>query len=120
MSSSGMFKPGDFAVLAVIVAVSWLWWSSADPQGGAPEKLRVVSPAGEDTLDLSRDTVITRGAVRIEIRQGQAAITESDCPTRQCVSTGWLNGTGEMSACMPNGVFIEMLGEDSITDAVSY
>lgn len=121
MSFRGTFKPGDLLVLAGIALVTWFWSAAENSRrGGEPVKLRVVSALGEDTLSLASDTVFSRGAVTVEIRNGEAAITSSDCPTRQCVRTGWLSGTGEISACMPNGVFIEILGEGPGTDAVSY
>ena len=120
MSFSGTFKTGDLAVLAAIALIAWLWASSGGGDSSAPESLRIVTAAGEDTLDLFSDTLFHRGAVTIEIRNGRAAITDSDCPTRQCVNTGWLSETGGISACMPNGVFIEVLGGGVATDAVTY
>lgn len=115
-----MLKPGDLIVLAVIALVTFLWASSGRSGGENPESLRIVTNDGEDTLSLYRDTVFQRGAVTIEIEAGRAAITESNCHTRQCVRTGWLEAPGQMSACMPNGIFIEVLGGDNTTDAVTY
>ncbi|MCK5842735.1 MAG: NusG domain II-containing protein, partial [Candidatus Sabulitectum sp.] len=48
------------------------------------------------------------------------AITQSDCHYQQCVHTGFIDTPGQMSACMPNGVWIEILGSEKITDVVSY
>lgn len=120
MSFPVTFKPGDAVVIAVIVVIAWVWTSSGAGEGGSAENLRIVTGNTEDTLSLSMDTVVRRGEVTIEIAGGRAAITGSDCPTRQCVRTGWLHVPGQMSACMPNRVFIEVLGESSSTDAVTY
>jgi len=115
-----MFKPADAFILLAVILVTWLWSSGAPDRSGGPEGLRIVSLEAEDTLDILRDTVVYRGEVTVEISGGSAAITDSDCPTRQCVRTGWISKPGEMSACMPNGVFIEILGGHMETDATSY
>ena len=120
MSFPETFKAGDLAVVAVIAVIAFLWSSSGENSGENPESLRVVTGEGEDTLSLFTDTVVQRGELTIEIRAGRAAITESDCPTHQCVRTGWIQSPGQMSACMPNGIFIEVIGSHQSTDAVTY
>lgn len=120
MSFSETFKPGDLVVIAVIATVAFLWSSSGGNDGESPENLRIVTSEGEDTLSLFTDTVIQRGEVTIEISAGRAAITESNCPTHQCVRTGWIQNPRQMSACMPNGIFIEVIGSHQSTDAVTY
>ena len=120
MSFSETFNPGDLALLAVIAVIAFLWSSSERNTGEHPESLRIVSGDGEDTLSLFTDTVFHRGEVTIEINDCRAAITESNCPTHQCVRTGWIESPGQMSACMPNQIFIEVIGSDTSTDAISY
>ncbi len=115
-----MFKPGDLIILLIISITAFIWASSGPDRGGEPTGLRIVDAQGEDTVSLSSDTLIHRGPVTIEILGGKGAITGSDCPTRQCVSTGWIGEPGAVSACMPNGVFIEITGGGRPTDAVTY
>lgn len=115
-----MFKPGDLIVLIVISLIAFLWAASGPKTTGAPEALRIVDALGEDTVSLFTDTLIHKGTVTIEILGAQAAITGSDCPTLQCVRTGWIGEPGAVSACMPNGVFIEIIGGGVSTDAVTY
>jgi len=120
MSFSETFKPGDLVLLAVITLIAFLWWSSEKNFSENPESLRIVYSEVEDTLSLFTDTVIYRGEVTIEISGGSAAITESNCPTHQCVRTGWIQNSGQMSACMPNQIFIEVIGIDTLTDVITY
>ena len=115
-----MFKPGDIVILVVIALVTWFWAGSGAAGSTDPESLRIVTKYGEDTLSLNTDTLVVSGSVTIEIVGGHAAITDSDCPTHQCVRTGWLESPGQMSACMPNQIFIEVLGSSVTTDAVTY
>ncbi len=115
-----MFKPGDLIILLVISFTAFIWASSGPDRGGEPVGLRIVDALGEDTVSLFTDTLIHKGTVTIEILGAQAAITGSDCPTLQCVRTGWIGEPGAVSACMPNGVFIEIIGGGVSTDAVTY
>lgn len=120
MSFQGMFKPWDITILLVIVLVTILWISAEKDHGTVPESLRIVSAQGEDTLSLFTDTVVQRGSVVIEILAGSAAITASDCPSELCVRTGWIESPGQLSACMPNETFIQILGAETATDVISY
>jgi len=120
MSFRGIFKPGDGVLLAVIILITLIWAGWGERNSESSESLRIVTREGEDTLSLYTDTVVFRGNVTIEIKTGRAAITGSDCPTRQCVNTGWIKTAGQISACMPNMVWIEVLGEEQLTDVISY
>jgi len=39
---------------------------------------------------------------------GQIAFKKSDCPDQICVNTGFLNRSGQMAACLPNGVILSI------------
>ena len=115
-----MFKPLDSILLIVILATAFFWSRCNRTENTEPESLRIVTSNTDDTLSLFRDTTVTIDQLTIEIRNREAAITQSDCHTQQCVHTGFITTPGQMSACMPNGVWIEILGSEKITDVVSY
>ncbi|MCD6587763.1 MAG: NusG domain II-containing protein [Candidatus Fermentibacteraceae bacterium] len=115
-----MFKPLDGVLVAVIAAIALVWSQLGTQNNTTPESVIVVTPLGTDTLSLFTDTVIVLEHLTIEISDGRAAITRSDCPSQQCVQTGYINQTGQMSACVPNGVWIEIIGAEKITDSISY
>ncbi|MCK5785336.1 MAG: NusG domain II-containing protein [Candidatus Sabulitectum sp.] len=115
-----MFKPLDGVLLLMILTVA-LFWSQCDREHGTkPVSLRIVTSNTDDTLSLSRDTVVVMEHLTVEIRNETAAITRSDCRTQQCVRTGFITKPGQMSACMPNGIWIEILGSEKTTDVISY
>ena len=115
-----MFKPLDGLLLAVILVIA-VFWSQCDRElNTEPHSLRIVTEVSDDTVNLFTDTLITMQHVTIEIVGGRGAITQSDCPTKQCVHTGWIGSSGQISACMPNGVWIEILGAERTTDVISY
>jgi len=115
-----MFKPLDWVLVAVIAAIALVWSQTGRNSNAAPISVVVVTPQGTDTLSLFTDTVIVLEHLTIEVSDGSAAITRSDCPSQQCVKTGCIDQTGQMSACVPNGVWIEIIGAERVTDAISY
>lgn len=52
----------------------------------------------------------------VTVRDGRIAVTQSDCPTNDCVRMGWLRDGGSI-ICLPNGVEIRITG-DTAVDAV--
>ena len=50
------------------------------------------------------------GEVVIEIRDGAARFAEAGCRNRICVLTGWIGRTGEIAACVPNGMVMVLRG----------
>ena len=54
----------------------------------------------------------------IEIRDGKAAIVESDCPGEDCVHSGWIRTAGRSIICLPNRVELRIVGVDSEVDFV--
>ncbi len=115
-----MFKPLDGILLIAILATAFFWSRCNRAQNTEPERLRIVTSDTDDTLSLFRDTMVIIDQLTIEIRNRTAAITQSDCYTQQCVHTGFISTPGQMSACMPNGVWIEILGSEKTTDVISY
>jgi hypothetical protein len=115
-----MFKPLDGVLVAVIAAIALLWSQIGKENNTTPGSVVVVTPLGTDTLSLFNDTMIVMKHLTIEVSDGTAAITRSDCHSQQCVQTGRISQTGQMSACVPNGVWIEIIGAEKITDSISY
>ena len=101
------FRKGDVLaiatvlILAVVVALSYL---PKDPSG--PVKAQVYLE-GElvKTLSLDEDTCFAiSGAYtnEITVKDGQIAITASDCPGEDCVHSGAIHSPGRSLVCLPN------------------
>lgn len=54
----------------------------------------------------------------VTIQDGKVAISESTCPGSDCVACGWLSTSGRSIVCLPNGVEIRVLSQDSDVDFV--
>lgn len=87
--------------------------------------LRVLKGGGEAAIvsllpdrRLSIDGPL--GNSTIEIKAGQARFLSSPCPGKVCINTGWIKAAGELAACLPNRISIQLAGEHSRFDAINF
>lgn len=119
-----MIKKGDVLVLmlaAGLVGMSYGAFWTARSEGRVAvisvnhrivEQISITAP---DDLDV--EGVI--GTSRLRVREGGIRFIDSPCPGRYCVHTGWLTSTGQVAACLPNGVVVEVLGGERVYDAIN-
>ena len=109
------------AVAVLLVAVLLLWhpWQKSD----TGEILVIVTPDETMEYALSEDTAIhieSRGVhLCIEIVDGKASVSESDCPDGVCVGSAPISKTGETIICAPAGVSLTVRGGDGNVDFVA-
>lgn len=72
------------------------------------------------TLSLSTDTTIDipgRGGTNtLCIKNGQASITEADCPDKLCVHQASIQHNGESLVCLPHKVIVKVTADASDED----
>lgn len=73
------------------------------------------------TLSLSSDTVIDipsadGGSNHLVIKNGQASITEADCPDKLCVHQTAISHNGESLVCLPHKVIVKVTAKSSGKD----
>ena len=117
------FQKGDLLaiaavlVLAAIVFLLFLPRSSEEPavaeiyQNGS--LLRTVSLAQPQQLTVEGEYCNT-----VTVRDGSIAITDSDCPGKDCVHSGAIHSPGRSLVCLPNGVEIRVVTGQSDVDFV--
>ena len=59
------------------------------------------------------------GYNKIEILNGKVCISDTDCPDRLEVKSGFIDSAGEMLVCLPNRVVVRLSGEKDV-DKVAY
>ena len=89
---------------------NWLEILAGDDPG------QVVAMAPDRQLEIDGPL----GTSRIEIRDGRARFLSSPCRGKVCIHAGWLEHTGELTACLPNRVGIQLLGRHPRFDAVNF
>lgn len=56
----------------------------------------------------------------IQAEEGRICIAHSDCPSQDCVRTGWISRPGQQIICLPNRLVISLSGtEPDDFDAVT-
>ena len=113
------FLKGDILAIAavVVLAVGLLIFfvPKGDTAGGAVQvyqdgKLLRKFPLNTDeSFEINGDYHNT-----LEIRNGKVAITHSDCPGGDCLSSGWIGTAGRSIVCLPNRVEIRIVGKSDV------
>lgn len=79
--------------VAVVIVDGALWGTFPLPEDGAREVLTVETPRGWNRIVLFRGTV---------------AVEDADCPNRICQKQGAISRPGEVIACLPHKLLIEV------------
>lgn len=110
----------DFLAIGIVVAmailVSVIFWTSVGAEEGS---MLSVYQEGVLTKELSLDSdveFVIEGDYKnvITIKDGKAAITESDCPGTDCVHSGWIHEAGRSIVCLPNRVELRIEGTSEV------
>lgn len=110
-----LLTTGDLMVIGILFLLSLSGLPLLWRRPGSGRSCVVSSAAGRAVISLSRDTslVLTGpvGSTTVEIRDGRARISDSDCRHRRCVRMGWVKQPGEIAVCLPNRVVVEIADE---------
>ncbi|MEA2094222.1 MAG: NusG domain II-containing protein [Pseudomonadota bacterium] len=60
------------------------------------------------------------GDSTVEIRDKQVRFLSSPCAGKVCIHSGWLSAAGELAACLPNRISIQLLGTHPRFDAINF
>lgn len=119
-----LLRPGDFLVLALaaaLVGASYgMFW--APRVEGDTAVVSVGRGVSSEISLLADDTVPIKGLIGrslLQVQDGRIRFVDSPCPGRYCVHTGWIDRTGQVAACLPNGVVVEIRGGEREFDAIN-
>ena len=127
MTSRPLFNKRDIWLFAGVFAAALIGavitaWTGAGP-GKAFARISVDGTAVM-TADLSHDGEFAlpgHPAVRFTVQNGKIAFSDSDCPDKTCIRSGFLSRPGQITACLPNRVSLAVIGaeEPGAIDAVA-
>lgn len=123
MKSSKGLKKGDIIIIASITIVSVLWFIISFLSFGEKQQARIYLD-GEvyravDFSAVQDEEVITLDGCEIKITEDGACFLYSDCPDGLCVKRGMLTKSGDVMACVPKGITVEITGGRAV-DGISY
>lgn len=117
------FRKGDFLAIAAVLLLAALVAVSFLPGGDAGAVSAQIYQDGAliKTLSLEADTsfeVKGRYTNVITVRDGEIAITQSDCPGEDCVHSGAIHASGRSIVCLPNAVEVRVVNKASDVDFI--
>ncbi len=65
------------------------------------------------SLEDEGEYILNGGTNILVIENGEAYISEADCPDRTCMRTGSLRHVGQSAVCLPNRVSVTVVGDDA-------
>ena len=114
------FCKGDFLAIAAVAVLAVLttfifWTNVASEDGNMVSVYQDGTLIQEIPLSETKEFVV-EGAYtnKILVKDGKAAIVESDCPGTDCVHSGWIHEAGRNIVCLPNRVEVRIEGASEV------
>lgn len=109
------------AALALLAFLFIRFWGDAT-QG---EQARILVGGKEfSVVSLYKDQRLhipgALGVSELEISAGKIRFVDSPCQGKQCIHTGWLALGGEVAACLPNRITVQVIGREPRFDAINF
>ena len=76
-------------------------------------------PLSALTQSVTLDVPGARYPITVEAEHGRVRVSHSDCPSQDCVHTGWVSRPGGQIICLPNRLVITVTGGGADADAVT-
>lgn len=121
LDSTRVFRKQDVILILffLLIAISGLIWLNAGRRSGQTVRVTVNGTVvGEYLLDRDETVVIegVGGKNTLVIRDGQADMTEADCPDKVCVNHTPVSDVGESIICLPHKVVVEIIAGEGETE----
>jgi hypothetical protein len=113
------------ALILLVSIGSILWVGREKEQQSLGPKRALIYHADKllEEVGLEEDRFVRLDGVEmeIEVKRGKIRVARSDCPKQICVNMGWIKTPGQVIACVPNEVVVEIdSGDFERLDAVAY
>jgi hypothetical protein len=114
---------GMIVLTAIVLAAMQLRAGRAEHKLSAAGNSVIVEVYGERTHAIPFSRISGSSALRIQVGDGREAtleisesgrvrVTESTCPDKICVRTGWISRPGQSIVCLPNRVVVRIEGSE--------
>ena len=124
-----MLKKGDIILIAAIIFLTAAGFACLMLYGsGGGHRIAVIKQDSKVIeridLDKMKDTreISVKGAYTdiILVEKGQIRFEDANCPSKDCVKTGWISKKGASAVCLPNRTSIRIEGESDKVDGTTY
>lgn len=116
-----LFTKKDLIIIAITLVVGLLGLLIINNADAGKNVVIKVNGKIVETVSLAEKGYETEvNGVVICVNDGKAFVRESSCKDKICVNSGELSKSGEGAVCAPNGVSVEISGEnDNLPDAIT-
>ncbi len=108
------------ALLLVVASYNAFWGSSLYGNQAA----LFVSGKHKASIDLYENRIFKirgkLGESELQVEDGKIRFLTSPCDGKQCIYQGWISQSGEIAACVPNGISVRILGPDPRFDTMNF
>jgi hypothetical protein len=116
---------GDHIVIAsAFILLIFLYFTYWHGSWRGAQAAVMVNGAHWSNIELAYDQFIKvpgyLGNSTLEVHDGRIRFVASPCDTKQCIHQGWLSDGGEMAACLPNRVSVQILSGDPRFDSINF
>ena len=117
------FKIGDLLVIGVVLALAALCFLAFLPRDTGETVCARIYQNGQllmtVPLDQNREFSVEGDYCNtVTVKDGEIAITASDCPGQDCVHSGGIRSPGRSLVCLPNALEIRVVSGQSDVDFV--
>lgn len=117
------FKKTDLIIVLFIVLISITAWFSYRSIFAKPSHAEIYYYSTlAKTVDLNKGIEETFSIPQNEhvvfhlYKDGKIRFEQSNCPDQICVKAGLLNTSGQFAACLPNGIILKIVSNNSNSD----
>lgn len=124
MENTRKIKRNDLILIIIVVTIAAIVFLAHNMMGSNQPGIVTVKVDGEVqgrySLLENQEIEINGGANILIIKDGEADMTEADCPDKLCVKQKSVSKNHENIICLPNKVIVEVeSSDDSEYDAVT-
>jgi hypothetical protein len=108
-------SPFDVVLVVLIVVASAAFAWPSRPRSDQPASDPGRALIYQDgrllyQLDLRENRTVTlpQGGIKVLVQHGKVSVIEADCPRQICVHTGAISRPGQVIACVPNKMLIQI------------
>lgn len=112
-------KKNDFYIMLSVILIASVWWAVWHFIVADDGMEIIVTQNGKEigSYPLFEDNSLTFGSEEegrnvLVIRDGEAYMSEADCPDKLCVKQKAVSKSGESIICLPHRLVIEVRGKE--------
>ena len=117
-----MLKKADIVLIVLLFVLSLLplvkfgqpepaCYAEIRQAGKVIERIQLTGHTGVTELTLPYETDGQEKHNHIRIENEHISVTDADCPDKICIQTGTISAPGEIIACLPHQLIIEIKSE---------